>query len=467
MPSDTYSSRLGLRLQGTGNNDNTWGDLLNTDTIQLIEDAIAARSAVSVSGGSTSLSETQARSMILNFSGTLTSAQAIVVPNVSKMWLVRNATAGDYALSLKTASGTAVAVPQGSWCVAFCDGADTIYVSVGNDTSNGLRFASGQVSLYVAGEELFRIASAAAPNAIQAFDTLTIRQSLTGATAICVNAQASSALYDSTQIFMNCARAASTAFYHWMATTANAANISGYFRGDGTMAIDGSYASGGADYAEYFEWADGNPNNEDRVGWSVTLVKGNKIARATSSKNLLGIVSANPTIVGDSNQLQWGDKFLRDDFGRVLTEPVNVASWTERWYEDRVEQYAEEVTTGMTNDEQKLVEMKRMLPKEPKVETVTRSRTVKVPREKHYEYAERDLPAGIIPPPDASWKVSAYPILNPDYDPAARYVPREERPEWSPVGMMGKLRMRKGEKVDLRWRKLRDISDAVEEWLVR
>ena len=57
--------------------------------------------------------------------------------------------------------------------------------------------------------------------------------------------------------------------------------------------------------------------------------------------------------------------------------------------------------------------------------------------------------------------------LNPDYDKSKTYERREDRKEWSCVGMMGKLRMLKGQPTGDRWIKMRDISDTVEEWLVR
>jgi hypothetical protein len=57
--------------------------------------------------------------------------------------------------------------------------------------------------------------------------------------------------------------------------------------------------------------------------------------------------------------------------------------------------------------------------------------------------------------------------LNPAYDPDVEYVSRENRPEWDCVGLMGKLRIRKGQVTGTRWIKMRDISDSVEEWLVR
>jgi len=52
------------------------------------------------------------------------------------------------------------------------------------------------------------------------------------------------------------------------------------------------------------------------------------------------------------------------------------------------------------------------------------------------------------------------------YDPSKPYVQRSERPEWAPVGLVGRLRVWKGAPVSSRWIKLRE-SDAVAEYLVR
>lgn len=91
---------------------------------------------------------------------------------------------------------------------------------------------------------------------------------------------------------------------------------------NGETYADGAYSSGGADYAEMFEWADGNPNNEDRVGYFVTL-DGEKIKKANNGDYILGIVSSNPAILGD-NPMRWNCKFLTDEWGRVLHETVTV-----------------------------------------------------------------------------------------------------------------------------------------------
>ena len=60
-----------------------------------------------------------------------------------------------------------------------------------------------------------------------------------------------------------------------------------------------------------------------------------------------------------------------------------------------------------------------------------------------------------------------YRQLNSSYDDTKTYIPRENRQEWDAIGMVGKLRIRKGQKTGTRWIKMRDISDTVEEWLVR
>ena len=85
-----------------------------------------------------------------------------------------------------------------------------------------------------------------------------------------------------------------------------------------------SWGSSGADYAEYFEWSDGNPDNEDRRGLFVTL-DGNKIRRATSKDDyILGVISATPVVVGNTWSDEWQGRFLTDIYGERLKEIVEV-----------------------------------------------------------------------------------------------------------------------------------------------
>ena len=85
-----------------------------------------------------------------------------------------------------------------------------------------------------------------------------------------------------------------------------------------------TYSSSGADYAEMFEWLDGNVSNEDRIGKFVTL-DGDKIKLATNQDDyILGVVSGNPSVIGDSHSDQWVHMFEQDVFGRPIYETVTI-----------------------------------------------------------------------------------------------------------------------------------------------
>jgi hypothetical protein len=181
-----------------------------------------------------------------------------------------------------------------------------------------------------------------------------------------------------------------------------------------------------ADYAEMFEWEDGNPNNEDRRGYSVALV-GNQVRKATQNdnENIIGVVSGNPAIVADSAWNNWTDKYLKDEFNCYIREYHKVIEWI---------------------DEKGELQSKE----------------------------DWNLPEDFIIPENAIIKTHDdagnrfdHKKLNPNYDPSVEYIPREERPEWSAIGLVGKLRLRKGQPVSPRWIKMRDINENIEEWLVR
>ena len=130
-----------------------------------------------------------------------------------------------------------------------------------------------------------------------------------------------------------------------------------YITTKGNVHTAGTVASSGADYAEYFEWLDANANKKDRRGLFVTL-DGDKIRLASKEDHyVLGIISGNPTVIGDGADIQWHDQYKRDIFGSYI----------------------------------------------------------------HSDDTYNHL------------------VLNPDYNPNKKYISRSDRPEWDPVGLMGKL----------------------------
>lgn len=143
----------------------------------------------------------------------------------------------------------------------------------------------------------------------------------------------------------------------------------------------------GADYAEYFEWADGNPDGEERVGRFVAI-DGEKIRIAEKGDtNILGIVSVNPAVLGNAHEDTYHGMYQTDEWGRVQYEYVDVPA-----------EYRERVT-GKDEDGNNIIERVEVRPA-------------------HKDYV---------------------PKLNPDYNPEKEYIPRSERNEWDAVGMMGQL----------------------------
>ncbi len=103
-------------------------------------------------------------------------------------------------------------------------------------------------------------------------------------------------------------------------------NSSGSCLGNAILDVDGwfttgGYNSSGGDYAEYWEWEDQNILCEDRVGLFVTF-NDDKIRLSNKGDNLakVGIISASPSLLGDSDVREWRKKYLKDIYGRYIYE---------------------------------------------------------------------------------------------------------------------------------------------------
>lgn len=226
-------------------------------------------------------------------------------------------------------------------------------------------------------------------------------------------------------------------FGEWYSNTNTAADLEFKFTGDGNGTCDGAWTGGGADYAEYFEWADGNPANEDRRGLSVVL-DGGMIRPAREGENPFGVVSGNPSVVGDAAPFRWAGKYLRDDYGTALTETFDAVTW----------------------------EVKTLVRKAKPATEHSDAEVARYETQAH-SYPVDAVPKGVAVPDDAERTTGTRRVLNPDYVEGADYVPRADRPEWATVGLVGKLRVRTGQPVGDRWIKMRDVSAIVSEWLVR
>lgn len=102
----------------------------NSQTISntaFVQATVNGVSTVAVGGGvNVSLSAVQAGAGILRFTGALTANIAVIVPTVSRKWIVQNQTTGGFTLTVKTAAGSGVLVTQGQTSGIWCDGANVL-----------------------------------------------------------------------------------------------------------------------------------------------------------------------------------------------------------------------------------------------------------------------------------------------------------------------------------------------------
>lgn len=108
-------------------------------------------------------------------------------------------------------------------------------------------------------------------------------------------------------------------------TSASALSNAFIVRANGEATAQTSITSDeGADFAEMFEWSDGNIENDDRRGFFVTITEEGKIRIANADDYVDGVVSAKPTVIGDSADMTWRGKYVTDVFGTRLTEEVEI-----------------------------------------------------------------------------------------------------------------------------------------------
>jgi hypothetical protein len=142
------SDLLAMTLQDLDDNPDTWGDVLNTSVLELLEDSFDT-TTVDVTASDATLDNTVGgdvathyRYGIIEITGTtLAVPRAVNVPEDSfsnfpkKHWLVINNTTGGQVITFKTTTGTGITIPLGVGHLCFCDGTDIVAGSVANATN--------------------------------------------------------------------------------------------------------------------------------------------------------------------------------------------------------------------------------------------------------------------------------------------------------------------------------------------
>ena len=154
----TFTSRIRLEKQADGANPNSWGLILNQNVIDLVDDAIAAYTTVTVEADDVTLTtengaSDQARSAFIELTGTLTSSIDIVLPAQSKSYFIRNKSVPSptsNTITIKTLAGSGATVGTSANGFFICDGVSVHQpnaVGLGLGTAANLDFGTGDANL--------------------------------------------------------------------------------------------------------------------------------------------------------------------------------------------------------------------------------------------------------------------------------------------------------------------------------
>ena len=189
----SYSTDLKLELMVTGENANTWGDKTNSNW-NLIQQAVAGYQSIALTSTTTTLAMTNAtisnaRNMVLEFTGTLTGNSTVQLPaGIEKMYFVKDSTThAGYTLTFKVASGTGFNLTSGKIYGAYSDGTNMSSIDLSN---LGGTMTIDQVLTYGSTTaQSLTVGSLTATNAISSntlITTTATATTLTGTTISCV-----------------------------------------------------------------------------------------------------------------------------------------------------------------------------------------------------------------------------------------------------------------------------------------
>jgi hypothetical protein len=158
------------------------------------------------------------------------------------------------------------------------------------------------------------------------------------------------------------------------------------------------------DFAEMFEWSDGNPDNQDRIGNTVAVdgLTG-KIKIAETGDTVIGVVSGTAAFTANCASMQWQGAYLRDEWGRLELELVK-----------------DEDGNQLYND-----------------------------------------------PDNGNVRPKVNLKQNPDWDESQSYHRREDRKEWDKIGIIGQCYVRKTAVIPSNWIKLKEIDSTKDFYLIK
>lgn len=142
----TFSTSLKLELQGTGENNGTWGSK-NNDTLQRIDEAISGVYSKTLVNGDNTVSVAngvfdESRNAVLVLTGALTSAATVIIPDVDRVQSFVNNTTGSQVVTVRNSAGTGVVLPSNTAALLYCNGTSVGYLAPGVGATGTITFSA-------------------------------------------------------------------------------------------------------------------------------------------------------------------------------------------------------------------------------------------------------------------------------------------------------------------------------------
>lgn len=196
----SYTPILKLALPVTGELVGTWGDIVNNSITSMVEEAVAGLATINIWAGSPPTNTltvvdgaaSTSRCAILECSGTPGAAAFVVCPTQTKFYIVSNSVAGGYDVTLKTAAGTGIVIPNGKAMLLYCDGTNVVEGASYVETAGGLKSNTSSGVAQITGPSAGSTRTYTFPDAdatvLTTNSTITVQQGGTGRTTLTNNA---------------------------------------------------------------------------------------------------------------------------------------------------------------------------------------------------------------------------------------------------------------------------------------
>ena len=232
-----------------------------------------------------------------------------------------------------------------------------------------------------------------------------------------------------------------------------------------TKGSGGAVMGGGADYGEYFEAESGSYP----IPVGTTVVINPKTGKIVPTDQAIfhdicplvpfGVISNTPMIIGNSADEEWVGKYMRNEDGSLVFED-NEISIDEPEFEEIEKNITETKLLEVKDSYGKtkcieIEETKIVIGKVPKVEKIP----IYNQKGDFLRWLEKPITKKVT-------RIQRKPKINPEFDPNQLYISRKARPEWHVVGLLGQIKIKKGQITHPNWTLIKE-GDQFNLWLVK